>query len=128
MSNDPIHLEPAKAGRHRRYTADQKRALLDEAAKPGRSLSEVARHYGVAPSVLFQWRRVMDEASSKGLKANERVVPESDVKKLKAHIRELERMLGKKTMEAEILREAVAIAREEKWISDGNSSSNEGGQ
>ena len=31
-------------------------------------------------------------------------------------IRELQRMLGKKTMEAEILKEAVEIARSRKWI------------
>jgi len=31
-------------------------------------------------------------------------------------IRELQRMLGKKTMDAEILNEAVEIARSRKWI------------
>ena len=104
MSNDPIHLEAAKPGRRRRYTAEQKRALLDEATKPGGSISETARRYGVAPSLLFQWKRVMDDASKKGLKANQRVVPEErSSRRLKARIRELERMLGKKTMEAEIL-------------------------
>jgi hypothetical protein len=54
---------------------------------------------------LFQRKKVMDEATKKGLKANERVVPESDAKKLKARIRELERMLGKQTMKLEILEE-----------------------
>ena len=128
MSNDQITIEPAQAGRRRRYTAQQKRALLEEAARPGNSISETARRYGVAASLLFQWKRVMDDASDKSLKANERVVPESDVKKLKAKIRELERMLGKKTMEAEILKEAVDIAREKKWISGGSSSDGSSGQ
>lgn len=31
-------------------------------------------------------------------------------------MRELQRILGKKTMEAEILKEAVEIARSRKWI------------
>lgn len=31
-------------------------------------------------------------------------------------IRELQRLLGKKTMENEILKEAVEIAQERKWI------------
>jgi len=112
MSNDQIAIEPAQAGTRRRYTAQQKRALLEEAARPGNSISETARRYGVAASLLFQWKRVMDDGSDKSLKSNERVVLESDVKKLKAKIRELERMLGKKTMEAEILKEAVDLARE----------------
>ena len=38
----------------------------------------------------------MDDATKKGLKANEKLVPESEVKKLKARISELERVLGKK--------------------------------
>ena len=60
---------------------------------------------------MFLWRRTMDDAADKSLKANERVVPESEVKKLKARIRELERALGRKTMDVEILTEAVEIAR-----------------
>ncbi len=70
----------------------------------------------------------MDDATNKGLKANQRVVPESEAKKLKARIRELERMLGKQTMKVEILEEAVALAREKKWISGGNSPGENGGQ
>ena len=85
-------------------------------------MSTTARRYGVAPSLLFHWKRVMEDATKKSLKANERVVPESEVKQLRARIRELERLLGKKTMENEILQEAVVMAREKKWISGGSSS------
>jgi len=44
------------------------------------------------------------------VESDEPVVGTSEVKKLKDHIRELERMLGRKTLEAEILREALAKA------------------
>lgn len=70
-------------GRRRRFTPEQKRALLDEAARPGGSIFETARQYGLAPSLLLRWKRVMDDASQKGLKRNERVVAESEVKQLK---------------------------------------------
>jgi len=43
------------------------------------------------------------------------VVPASEVKQLRAQIRELERMLGPKTQENEILKEAVEIIREKNW-------------
>ncbi len=46
----------------------------------------------------------MDDATKKGLKANEEVVAKSELKKAEARIRELERGLGRKTMENEILR------------------------
>ena len=73
-------LEERQPGRWRHYTAEQKRALLDECTRPGGSISVVARRYGVAPSLLFNWKRVMDDATKKDPKANERVVPESEVK------------------------------------------------
>ena len=104
-------------GRRRRFTVDQKRTLLDEAKKPGESISAVARRYGVGPSTMFLWRRAMDDAGDEGLKGNERVYPESEVKKLKARIAELERALGRKTVDAEILEAAVELAVEKKLIS-----------
>ena len=70
----------------------------------------------------------MDDASEQGLKANERVVPESEVKKLQARIRELERALGRKTMEVEILQEAVKLSGEKKRRSHGGSSTKGGGR
>ena len=45
------------------------------------------------------------------------MVPESELKEAKARIRELERLLGKKTLEAEILKDAVELARSKKLIS-----------
>jgi transposase len=48
--------------------------------------------------------------------AEESVVPLSEVKELLARIRELERLLGRKTMEVEILKDAVRIAREKKTL------------
>jgi hypothetical protein len=43
---------------------------------------------------------------------DEEVVGSSEVKVLEKRIRELERVLGKKTLENEILREAVKVAHE----------------
>jgi len=122
MSELKVHLAPPTAGRKRRYTPEQKRTLLEEAARPGESIAIVARRYGISPSVMFLWRRAMRDAGDEGLKSNERVVPESEVKKLEARIRELERALGRKTMDNEILSEALKLAQEKKWRSLGSSS------
>ena len=43
-------------------------------------------------------------------------MPASELSDVLKQIRELQRMLGKKTMEVEILKEAVEIARSRKWI------------
>ncbi len=45
------------------------------------------------------------------------MVAASEVRHLKARIKELERVLGKKTLENEILKDAFEIAREKKLIS-----------
>ena len=121
-------IDLPRSGRRRRFTAQEKRRLLDETMAPGASVSSVARRYGVSPSLLFRWRRLMDEGALESLDAEQRVVPESDVKQLQAQVRELQRLLGKKTMEAEILRDALEIARSKKLLLPSRSSKPEGGE
>jgi transposase len=102
--------------RRRRWSPEEKRAILEEAGLPGNSFSAVARKYGVDPNQLFHWRKLMREGTLVAVGAVEHVVPASEAKQLKARIRVLERLLGKKTMEAEILREAIEIACEKKLL------------
>jgi len=103
--------------RRRRYSLDQKLAVLSEAAQPGMSISFVARKHGISPSLLFGWRRRMSEGGKEAVRVDDEVVASAEVRALQKRIRELERVLGKKTMENEILREAVKIAHEKKLIS-----------
>ena len=84
---------------------------------PGITISYVARQHGISPSLLFQWRRRMAEGGKEAIRVDEDVVGSSEVKALEKRIRELERVLGKKTLENEILREAVKVAHEKKLIS-----------
>lgn len=87
--------------RRRQFIPEEKRAMVEEAEQPGNSVSLVARKYSVNPNQLFQWRRLMREGALSAVGAEEAVVPVSEVKDLKARIRELERLLGKKTMEVD---------------------------
>lgn len=59
----------------------------------------------------------MENGALTAVGANEDVVPASEAKQLKAQIRQLERLLGQKTVQIEILKEAVTLAREKKLIS-----------
>lgn len=102
--------------RRRRFSAQEKRAMVEEAEQPGSSVSLVARKHGVNPNQLFRWRRLMREGALSAVGADEPVVPASEVRELQIRIRELERLLGKKTMEAEILKEAISLAREKKRL------------
>ena len=99
--------------RRRRWSPEQKLAMVRESLEPGQSVSVVARRNGINANQLFQWRKLYQDGSLSAVSAGEAVVPASE---LSEQIRELQRMLGKKTMEAEILKEAVEIARSRKWI------------
>jgi transposase len=103
--------------RRRRWSAAEKQAIIQETYLPGMSVSAVSRKYDINPSQVFNWRRLMEEGGLKGISSKEEVVPKSHVKILEKRIRELERILGKKTLENEILKEAVTLAQEKKLIS-----------
>jgi transposase len=53
----------------------------------------------------------MSEGGKQAVRANEEVVPASDVRKLEDRVREFDRLLGRKTMEVELLKEALDLAR-----------------
>ena len=54
----------------------------------------------------------MTEGGKEAVRADDSVVASSEVRALEKRVRELERVLGKKTLENEILREALKIAHE----------------
>lgn len=48
-------------GRRRRWTAAEKLRIVEEALDDRASISVVARRTGVAPNLLYRWRRLMLE-------------------------------------------------------------------
>jgi transposase len=104
------------AGRRRRRTTAEKVGMVRETLEPGVSVSLVARRHGVNPNQLFHWRKLYQTGSLMSVAAGEPVVPASELAAATRKIRELERLLGRKTLENEILKEAVEVARERKWI------------
>ena len=109
-------IEGPQPGRRRRFTAEEKRRLVAEAVIPGASVSLVARRNGISSSLLFRWRRLMEQGELESLGADEPVVPASEARQLRARVRELERLLGRKTLEAEILKEALELTRSKKLL------------
>ena len=102
--------------RRRRWSAEEKLAMVRESFEPGKSVSMVARQHGVNPNQLFHWRKLYQDGSLSAVSAGEEVVPASELSDALKQIRELQRLLGKKTMENEVLREAVEVAKSRKWI------------
>ena len=103
--------------RRKRWATIEKQKIVQETYQQGATVSYVARKHGIPPSQLFYWRKMMENGALTGIKTEEDLVPLSEVNELKKRIKQLERVLGQKTMDIEILREAVKIGREKKLIS-----------
>lgn len=101
----------------RRWTPFEKHQIIQATYQPGVTVSYVARKHGIQPSQLFLWRKLAEHGAMTSIKKEEKVVPQSEVDSLKKHIKQLERVLGQKTLENEILKEAVKLGREKKLIS-----------
>ena len=102
--------------KRRRRTTQEKIAIVQQSFEPGMTVSLVARQHGVAASQLFLWRKQYQEGSLTAVAAGEQVVPASELAAAMKQIKELQRLLGKKTMENELLKEAVEYGRAKKWI------------
>ena len=102
--------------KRRRRSVQEKIAIVQQSFEPGMTVSLVARQHGVAASQLFLWRKQYQEGSLTAVAAGEQVVPASELASAMKQIKELQRLLVKKTMENELLKEAVEYGRQKKWI------------
>jgi transposase len=112
--------------RRRRWSAEEKARMVQETYAPGMTVSLVVRQHGIAPNQLFSWRRLYAEGALSAVSAGEELVPASDYRALQHQVRELQRLLGKKTLETEILREALDIAQPKKRLLRSPSSDRDG--
>ena len=104
------------AERRRRWSAAEKVGMVRETYEPGMTVSRVARRHGINPNQLFHWRKLERIGALIAVEAGETVVPAAELEAARRQIRELQRLLGKKSFEVEILKEAVEVARERKWL------------
>jgi transposase len=109
-------IEVLGAERRRRWSGAEKLSMVRETYEPGMTVSLIARKRGINPNQLFHWRKLERIGALTAVEAGETVVPAAELEAARRQIRELQRLLGKKTLEAEILKEAVEVARERKWI------------
>jgi transposase len=116
MSQGPT-AEILGPDRRRRWSKEAKAAIVAETYAPGVSVSEVARRHGIAPSQVFAWRKLAEGGALEAIGGGEPVIADREAQALRQRIRDLERLLGRKTLENEILKEAIEIARSKKLIS-----------
>ena len=115
----PEESNPGEAGlparrRRRRWLKEEKVAIVRESLVPGVSVSGVARQYGIAPNQLFTWRRLYPDLDASRQKAREEdaMVLMSRYRALERRLHQLEWLLGKRTLENDMLRQAFKLAED----------------
>jgi transposase len=85
--------------RRRRFTQDFKRSIVEQLLSETTGPVELCRRYNISSGQLYAWKRQY---------ANGKLDPEpSREVELEARVRDLERLLGKVTLENEFLKKAV---------------------
>ncbi len=101
-------------GRRRRWLSAETLRIVEETLEADASISLVARRNGVAPNLLYRWRRLMLEGGAVAVSADDGLAGNRAVRQMENRIRELERQLGGKTLEVKILKEALDKSRSKK--------------
>ena len=86
----------------RQFTPQQKLEIVMQLQRGEKQLTALAREHGVDHTTIYRWRGQVQAAALQAL-AGQRQAPDAAAE---ARIRELERALGRKTLELEILGEA----------------------
>ncbi len=88
--------------------------MVEATYEPGVTVSLMARRNGIQPNQHFAWRKLAAQGALAATSACKEVVAASKYRAVQSQVRELHRLLGKKTMEAEILPEALDFAAPKK--------------
>ncbi len=73
-------------GRRRRWSAAEKLRIVEETLEDHASISIVARRNGVAPNLLYRWRRLMLEGGSVAVTEDDDVTGNRVVRELDSRI------------------------------------------
>jgi transposase-like protein len=94
--------------KRRKYTPEFKARVVLEIISGAKSQAEIARQHRIKPDLLARWRRqFVDNAASLFARGSDSRDNEAETR-----IAELERTLGKKTMELEVAKKASSIFRQ----------------
>ena len=84
----------------RRFTATFKRQVVEELLSESSTLAQLSRRYDISSGLILHWKKRYEEG---GLVEG----PAQTEKELRARNAELERMVGRLTMENDLLKKAV---------------------
>ena len=84
-------------------TPEEKWEIVQEGIKSG-NVSETCRRYGIAPNIFYRWKDEAEQGAKAALGGRSAAAVETEKDR---RIRQLERTLGRKSLEIEILKNVV---------------------
>lgn len=96
-----------RVSRPRRFTLSEKLSIVREASRPGVKFAHIERKYGLGKNVLAYWRKVYRDLAEAQVRAELATAPTTtsdELAALRVQVRNLERLLGQKTLEIDMLR------------------------
>jgi transposase-like protein len=91
----------------RNWTVEQKTAIVLQGLKGDSAITEVCRQHGITTALYYQWRDRFLEAGQIGLSG--KGSNGSQTQELRNKVRELERIIGKLTVQNEILKKTEEL-------------------
>lgn len=99
---------------HRRFSLTEKIAIVRESLVPGVTAAHVARRHKIAVNVLYYWRKAYGDIAEADLtKVSPAEGAKKEIEDLRLQVRNLERLLGQRTLEIALLREKLGKARDD---------------
>ena len=95
---------PVQRGAKRSWSPEKKMEILQE-WQEGIPLEEVCRRHGIKAAQVYKWKRVLDQ----GLKERGALIPKSHLVILQKKVEELERALGRKALEVDVLKKVFEL-------------------
>jgi len=87
------------SGKRHRFSTEQKLSFLQE-WQAGTPLAELCRLHGLKANALYRWKKQLDQ----GLRDHGELVPKSRLLPLQRKVEELERALGRRALEVDLLK------------------------
>jgi len=92
----------------RRWTVDQRMMIVNE-CRSGVPAGEICRKYSINAQTLYKWKRQAISGGRALLRHNGEIVPRQQYLAAMKKIEELERALGRKTLENDILKKSFEL-------------------
>jgi transposase len=100
-----------KSDGRRIFSAEFKREQIGRVLRGELTMAKLSRKLGIARGLLQRWKRLMTHAAGTEVAAHTVVLAATELQAAQAHIRELERLVGKQAVELVSLRTSLGAAR-----------------